>query len=41
MIVHRIVNPDVDPGAVELMLDDFPSDTVAIEGAVLAKYLIA
>jgi hypothetical protein len=37
MTVHRIINPDVDPGAVQLMLDDFPSDPVAVESAVLAR----
>jgi len=37
MSIHRIINPDVNPSAVELMLDDFPSDPVAIEKAVLAR----
>ncbi len=37
MTIHRIINPDVNPGAVELMLDDFPSDPVTIERAVRAR----
>ena len=37
MTIHRIIKPDVDPSAVELMLDDFPSDPVAIESTVLAR----
>ncbi|MFO7773043.1 MAG: transglutaminase domain-containing protein [Dehalococcoidia bacterium] len=32
--VHRFLNPDVDPAAVRSILDDFPSDPVAIEKAV-------
>jgi hypothetical protein len=35
--IHRVLNFDTDPGAVEFMLNDFPSDAVAIEKAVLAK----
>lgn len=35
--IQRILNFDADPGAVEFMLNDFPSDPVAIEQAVLAK----
>ena len=35
--VQRVFNLDVDPGAVEFMLNDFPSDPVAIEKAVLAR----
>jgi hypothetical protein len=35
--IHRLRNFDADPGAVEFMLNDFPSDPVAIEKAVLAK----
>ena len=34
--VHRFVNPAVDAGAVQPILDDFSSDPVAIEKAVLA-----
>jgi len=37
MSIHRIINPDVNPSAVEFMLDDFSSDPVAIEKAVLAR----
>ena len=37
MTIHRIIKPDVNPGAVQLMLDDFPSDPVAIESAVLDR----
>lgn len=37
MSIHRYVNPPIDPGALELMLDDFPSDPVAIEEAVRAR----
>jgi len=37
MSIHRLRNFDADPGAVEFMLNDFPSDPVAIEKAVLAK----
>ena len=36
MSIHRLRNFDADPGAVEFMLNDFPSDPVAIEKAVLA-----
>jgi len=35
--VQRVRNFDADPGAVEFMLNDFPSDPVAVEKAVLAK----
>ena len=35
--IHRLRNFDADPGAVEFMLNDFPSDPVAIEKAVLTK----
>ena len=35
--VQRVLNFDADPGAVEFMLNDFPSDPVAIEKAVLAR----
>jgi hypothetical protein len=35
--IHRALNLDADPGAVEFMLNDFPSDPAAIEKAVLAK----
>jgi hypothetical protein len=35
--IQRLRNFDADPGAVEFMLNDFPSDPVAIEKAVLAK----
>jgi len=34
--VQRVLNFDVDPGAVESMLNDLPSDPVDIEKAVLA-----
>ncbi|MEA1872499.1 MAG: transglutaminase domain-containing protein [Chloroflexota bacterium] len=34
--VQRLLNFDADPGAVEFMLNDFPSDPVAIEQSVLA-----
>jgi len=34
--VQRLLNFDADPGAVEFMLNDFPSDPVAVEKAVLA-----
>jgi len=37
MSIHRFINPDVDPGAVEFMLNDLPSDPVAIEKEVLAR----
>ena len=33
--IHRLRNFDADPGAVEFILNDFPSDPVAIEKAVL------
>jgi len=36
MSIHRFMNPDVNPDAVEFMLNDLPSDPVAIEKAVLA-----
>jgi hypothetical protein len=35
--IHRVLNFGADPGAVEFMLNDFPSDPVAIEKAVLAE----
>ena len=35
--IQRVLNFDADPGAVESMLNDLPSDPVAIEKAVLAK----
>jgi len=35
--IHRFINPDVNPSAVEVILNDFPSDPVAIEKAVLAQ----
>jgi len=35
--LQRILNFDADPGAVEFMLNDLPSDPVAIEKAVLAR----
>lgn len=35
--IHRFVNPPVDPVAVEPILDDLPSDPVAIEQAILAR----
>ena len=35
--VHRIFSPDVDPGAVESMLEGLSSDPVAIEKTVLAR----
>ena len=35
--IHRVFNFDADPGAVEYILSDFPSDPVAIEKAVLAR----
>ena len=34
--IQRVFNFDADPGAVEFMLNDFPSDPAAIEKAVLA-----
>ena len=37
MSIHRFINPDVNPSAVEMILDDFPSDPVAIEKAVVAR----
>ena len=37
MSIHRFSNPDVNPGAVEFMLNDLPSDPAAIEQAILAK----
>jgi hypothetical protein len=33
--IQRVLNFDADPGAVEFMLNDFPSDPVDIEKAVL------
>ena len=35
MSLHRLRNFHADPGAVDFMLNDFPSDPVAIEKAVL------
>jgi len=35
--IQRVFSPDVDPGAVEPMLEDFPSDPTAIEKAVVAR----
>ena len=35
--IHRVLKFDADPGAVESILADFPSDPVAIEKAVLAR----
>lgn len=35
--IHRFMNPAVDPAAVEAILDDLPSDPVAIEQAILAR----
>jgi hypothetical protein len=35
--IQRILNFDADPGAVEFMLNDLPSDPADIEKAVLAK----
>jgi len=35
--IQRVFNFDADPGAVEFMLNDFPSDPVGIEQAVLAR----
>ncbi len=35
--IQRVLNFDADPGAVEFMVNDFPSDPVAIERAVLTK----
>jgi hypothetical protein len=35
--IHRFINPDVNPSAVEMILDDFPSDPVDIEKAVVAR----
>jgi hypothetical protein len=34
--IQRVLNFDADPGAVEFILNDFPSDPVDIEKAVLA-----
>ncbi|MGA2670473.1 MAG: transglutaminase domain-containing protein [Dehalococcoidia bacterium] len=35
--IHRVLNFDADPGAVASILNDFPSDPVDIEKAVLAR----
>jgi hypothetical protein len=35
--IQRVLNFNTEPGAVESMLNDFPSDPVAIEKAVLAR----
>jgi len=37
MSIHRFINPDINPVAVEFMLSDLPSDPVAIEKAVRAQ----
>ena len=37
MSIHRFTNPDVNPDAVVFMLNDLPSDPVAIEKEVLAR----
>lgn len=37
MSIHRFINPDVNPDAVEFMLNDLPSDPVDIEKAIRAK----
>jgi hypothetical protein len=35
--IHRVFNLDADPGAVEYMLSDLPSDPVDIEKAILSR----
>ena len=35
--IHRFIKPAVNPSAVEMILDDFPSDPVAIEKAVVMR----
>ncbi|NWF77854.1 MAG: transglutaminase domain-containing protein [Chloroflexi bacterium] len=35
--IHRVLNFDADPSAVEFMLNDFPSDPVDIEKEILAR----
>ncbi len=35
--IHRFLNPAVDPGAVEFMLDTFPDNAADIEKVVLAR----
>jgi len=35
--IQRVLNFDADPGAVEFLVNDFPSDPIAIERAVLTK----
>lgn len=35
--IQRVLNFDANPGAVEFVVNDFPSDPVAIERAVLTK----
>ncbi len=35
--IHRILNFDADPSAVEYMLDDLPSEPAEIERAILAR----
>lgn len=35
--IHRVLNFGADPGAVQSVLSDFPSDPAAIEKAVLAR----
>jgi len=37
MSIHSFINPDINPAAVEFMLEDLPSDPVAIEEAIIAK----
>jgi len=37
MSIHMFINPDVNPDAVVFMLNDLPSDPVAIEQAIQAK----
>lgn len=37
MSIDRFINPDVNPDAVEFMLNDLPSDPVDIEKAIRAK----
>jgi len=35
--VRRFINPNINPSAVEMILNDLPSDPVAIEKAIIAK----
>ena len=37
MSIHSFINPDINPAAVEFMLEDLPADPVAIEKAIIAK----